>query len=122
MGWASPAARRWSNWLRFSPACFWPVKNRAIWRWSTLEMMLVVKMPVRSCSPPAAAISLRTLWMRMWVIIVQKLALRGDADQGLVDDLGCFRGGLDQFPLRRSRQRNPEMILPFAGPIHRQAG
>jgi hypothetical protein len=33
------------------------------------------------------------------VIIVQKSALGGEADQDLVDDLGCFRGGLNQFPL-----------------------
>jgi hypothetical protein len=41
-----------------------------------------------------------TLDAHVGVIIVQKVALRGDADQGLVDELGCFRGGLDQFPLR----------------------
>jgi len=41
-----------------------------------------------------------TLDAHVGVIIVQQPALGGDADQGLVDDPGCFRGGRDQFPLR----------------------
>src|SRR4030065_722682 len=60
MGDLSPRPRLSSSALRFSPACLTPVKNRAIWRPSTLLMIPEVKTPVRSgfgCSPgrPSAA-------------------------------------------------------------------
>ncbi len=65
-----PALMGKSKLRRFSPACWRPVKNRAIWRPCCVDTIPLVKMPVRSDSAASSSISRRRLSTRHIILLI----------------------------------------------------
>ena len=80
---------------------------------SPVETMPLVNTPVRS-SPVSA---LQFQYPHAGVVVVQHLALRRLPDQLIPRRLDQLRGLLDNLPLRRRRQRDPQLAFQLFQPV-----